>query len=244
MRATTLSLVVWNVAFRHAESPDGHALRAAIAACEPDIVCITEGHPDFLDLPHRIRSGDDYGYPRPRDRRKVLLWSREQWRAVDALGDADMPPGRYVAGVTDTPIGEVALHGICVPWPFAHVATGRRDQRPWDEHVLYLGGLRRVLDRASAKRPTLVLGDYNQPIPQRRQPHRAYQALREAFPPSFRCATEGPIPPLGLPSIDHVSLTGGIEVVSLQALPNLAEKDRKLSDHIGLHLRLRRGGSP
>lgn len=239
-----LSLVVWNVAFRHAESPEGSALGAAIAGCAPDIVCITEGHPDFLDLPHRIVSGDDYGYPRPRDRRKVLLWSREPWRAVDALGDAAMPPGRYVAGVTDTPIGEVALHGICVPWPFAHVATGRRDRKPWDEHVSYLAGLRRILDKASTRLPTLVLGDYNQAIPQRRQPLRAWQALRAAFPPAFRCATEGLKSPLGLYAIDHVSLAGGLEVVSVQALPNVVEKDRKLSDHFGLHLRLRRNPAP
>jgi hypothetical protein len=187
----TLTIVIWNVEWRTPGSADGRDLRAAIAACEPDIVCITEGTPDFLDLPHRIEASADYGYPLVGNRRKVLLWSRLPWEAVDVEGDPEMPPGRYVAGKTLTPIGSLTVHGVCIPWSRAHVESGRKDRKLWEEHRQYLDGLGRVLRRAEAATPAIVVGDYNQRIPRKGAPIEAHNALREAFLPEFRVATRG-----------------------------------------------------
>ena len=33
-----------------------------------------------------------------------MLWSREPWERVDDLGHSSMPPGRFMSGVTRTPV--------------------------------------------------------------------------------------------------------------------------------------------
>lgn len=237
MAPPTLSLVVWNVQFRRAASGRGRLLREAIAACAPDLVCLTEGHPDFLDLPHLVVPAGGYGYPAADGRRKVLLWSRAPWQAVDPVGDASMPPGRYVAGRTLTPVGMVAVHGVCIPWAQAHVATGRRDRRPWEDHLLYLDGLRRVL-ATPPPLPAILAGDFNQAIPRRHAPQAVFQALMDAMPSHLRCVTAGPVPPDGLAAIDHVAVTPGLAVLDWRALPRYGPGDVELSDHFGLHLTL------
>jgi endonuclease/exonuclease/phosphatase family metal-dependent hydrolase len=238
-RLPELSLLVWNLEFRRRDSADGRALRAAIEACAPDIACITEAAPDILDLPHVIEAAADYGYGPRGSRRKVMLFSRQPWTQVDALGDPAMPPGRYVAGRTATPLGEVALHGLCIPWSHAHVATGRRDAKPWGEHLRYLEGLARVLARP-VDVPCIACGDYNQAIPRRRAPLAVHQALLAAFPPALRHLTTGELPPLGRQVIDHVSATG-LAARSLRLLSNTAADGRQLTDHLGVHVVLARG---
>lgn len=233
----SLSLVVWNVQFRRAVSDRGRLLREAIAACAPDVVCITEAHPDFLDLPHLVLPAGDHGYAAADGRRKVLLWSREPWHAVDPVGDPSMPAGRYVAGRTLTPIGMVGVHGVCIPWAQAHVATGRRDRRPWEDHMHYLDGLRRVLASPSPP-PTILAGDFNQAIPRRRAPRAVFDALMATLPPHLRCVTAGPVPMEGLAAIDHVAVTSDLAVLDWRALPRFGPDAIALSDHFGLHLRL------
>lgn len=236
----SLSIVLWNIEFRRRQSDDGRELRARIQACEPDLVCITEGHSDFIDLPHLAVAGEDYGYPNSDGRRKVLLWSRRPWLAVDAVGHDDLPPGRYVSGATETPVGEVRVHGLCIPWAQAHVRTGRRDRRAWDEHRQYLNGLGKLLRQASPIETSLVLGDYNQRVPRRYVPAHVHTQLLDAFPLQLRCATEGLIHPLGRTSIDHLHHSPDLAVISVQGLSNLNAAGRPLSDHFGLHVRLQR----
>lgn len=238
-----LSLVVWNVAWRALGSREGRLLRSRIDACEPDIVCITEGMPTFLDLPHRIEAPQSHGYLRRDDGRKVILWSRQPWTAVDVLGDPEMPGGRYVAGQTTTQAGNVMVHGVCVPWRQAHVSTGRRDSRPWQEHLAYLAGLRRVLARPRPAQPLLVVGDYNQFIPRRTASTEAFAALCAAIPAWLQCATAGPLPPDGQSLVDHVHHSTDLMAASVHVLSNKGEDGRELSDHPGLHLLLRASGS-
>ena len=47
---------------------------------------------------HAICSRADYGYGLQKNRRKVLLWSKEPWHRVDDLGIDTLPPGRFVSG--------------------------------------------------------------------------------------------------------------------------------------------------
>ncbi len=89
-------------------------------ALEPSIICLTEAYRDFFEgRGHVIEATADYGYPLVVGRRKVLLWSREPWRQVDPVGDAQLPAGRFVAGTTAARLGNVRVTGICVPWPKA-----------------------------------------------------------------------------------------------------------------------------
>ena len=63
------------------------------------------------------------------DRRKVLLWSREPWNQIDDMGTDSMPPGRFVLGVTQTSVSEVAVIGICIPWFGSRTEASRKVER-------------------------------------------------------------------------------------------------------------------
>lgn len=242
MDGQRLGIVIWNIEWRQASEADGIALSARIAACQADIICITEGHIDFLPAAHRIEAAPDGRAPADEHRRKVLLWSRHPWREVDAIGDPELPAGRYIGGLTSTPLGDLWIDGICIPWFGAHVAVGHRDRRPWEEHLTYLNGLGRILRRPHPGCGRLVMGDYNQRIPRRRAPKEAFAALTAAFPEPFSCATSGPLPPEGLTSIDHLHHSAGLRPVSVTVLSNIGANQGQLSDHFGLHVVLERIG--
>ena len=76
-----------------------------------------------------------------------------------------MPPGRYVSGVTEMPVGEVTVVGVCVPWQNSRVANedSARRRKPWEDHERYLERLRSVLAQAPSER-LVVTGDFNQKI--------------------------------------------------------------------------------
>lgn len=78
--------------------------------------------------------------------RKVILWSKNPWRDIDYVGDESLPTGRFVSGTTMTSIGEIRCIGVCIPWRNAHVSTGRKDKKQWEDHEPYLEGLKKVLD--------------------------------------------------------------------------------------------------
>ena len=115
-----------------------------------------------------------------KNRRKVLLWSRQPWEEVDDLGHASMPPGRYVSGVTQTPVGKVRVIGICIPWGGSRAGKDRGPKRKkyWEDHETYLGALTELL-KGVRDRPLVIAGDFNQRIGQERGvPHRLRSALR------------------------------------------------------------------
>ncbi len=145
-----------------------------------------------------------------------------------------MPPGRFVSGVTQTSVGEVAVIGICIPWfgSRTEVRRGAERRGRWEDHEEYLGGLSEVLKRVDAKR-LIVLGDFNQRIGQGSRAPRALRlALQEAFSPNLRIVTAD-LALLGRKSIDHIALSADWAVDSVDAISNFHE-GRKLSDHFGV----------
>lgn len=111
-----------------------------------DVICLTEGTLGlFPEDGYVIDSDPDYGYRMIDGRRKVLLWSRHPWREVDRVGDPAMPGGRFVSGVTETPVGDVRVVWVCIPWEGAHADTGRKNRAKWEDHLRYLEGLERYL---------------------------------------------------------------------------------------------------
>jgi hypothetical protein len=110
------SIATWNVEWASARSGRGRAIADHLHGLGADLLCVTEGLADLLPPDgHVIDSEPDYGYPIEDGRRKVLLWSRTPWREVDLLGTADLPSGRFVTGMTETPVGSVRVPGLCVP---------------------------------------------------------------------------------------------------------------------------------
>lgn len=120
----------WNVEWAKHGSLKARRIEPILAAPDCDVLCVTEGG-DAGILPkcgHVIDAGTEWGYPIPKaspGRRKVLLWSKHPWTPVFEPGQQDLPGGRLVAGVTETPIGRLTVVGICIPWGAAHVSGGR-----------------------------------------------------------------------------------------------------------------------
>ena len=74
-----------------------------------------------------------------------------------------MPSGRFVSGVTQTSVGEVAVIGVCIPWldRGPRLAAGTNAGGGGRTMSSYLAGLTEVLERVDAKR-LIVMGDFNQ----------------------------------------------------------------------------------
>jgi exonuclease III len=185
--STSVRVALWNLQWSPSRSRRADIIRSYLTEAEPDIICLTEAHADFLAGRHQVEAEEDYGYPVVKDRRKVLLWSKRPWYSPDRVRSPDMPSGRYVSASTETPIGPLQVTGVCIPWNSAHVSSGRRDRTRWEDHLGYLARLAPLLSAPPA-RPTLLVGDYNQTAPRSSRPIRAFSAQRSPGSTSPRLA--------------------------------------------------------
>lgn len=241
---------VWNVMWARPGTERGEVVRRRLAEGGFDVICLTEaatggnrpadrgGHrlkPEgswaqgalFPDGGHVIESDADYGYRLIDGRRKVLLWSRKPWREVDQQGHPGMPGGRFVSGLTETPTGEVRFVGVCIPWEWAHVNTGRKDRARWEDHLKYLEGLERYLLKLRGNGRVVVAGDFNQSIPKTRARGDVYEALIRVLR-GWAVATGGG------GGIDHVVLSEGLRALLVERWKVLYRAGKKVSDHDGL----------
>lgn len=201
-----------------------------------DIICFTEALVGITPTDgHTVASDPHYGYRAPAGRRKVLLWSREPWHDVDVVGPDALPGGRFVQASTGTPLGLMTVVGACVPWRDAHVRTGRRDRRPWEDHLAFLAELAPRI-RALQSQPTILAGDFNQTVPRTRAPAAAVRALVLALEP-LELVTAGPVPGLDRPVIDHVAVSRHFTALAVRGIPAVHD-GVKLSDHPGLVVEL------
>ena len=249
----------WNTEWAAPKRVRANRIRPILAAPKCHVLCVTEGYEELLPSGgHAVDGGEDWGYPIVAGRREVLLWSEQPWRKVEQ-GPESMA-GRFVAGVTNTPIGELTICGVCIPWFDAHVRTGRRDRKRWKEHLDWLTGFQ-SLSYATDSR-TIVLGDFNQRIPRSSfEPLRVHAELRRALG-DLEIATSGFLPwenqddrAAGLPQsglwrarlgngpksrdrlIDHVAHSRDLAVVGGGSTIGIFPKrtpDEVLSDHIGV----------
>ena len=233
----SLSIINWNVEWASGGSRRGSEIVRRLESLQPNLACITEAGGDLISCGHTITSTGDYGYRIVNGRRKVLLWSQNPWTDVDTVGDPELPTGRFVRGVTSTPLGKITVVGLCIPWKDAHVQTGRRNRERWEDHAVYLRALAGVLSTAPRQR-LLVLGDFNQTIPRTRAPHEMYDLLTQALG-GLQIATAGAIDDSATPLIDHVCHTDDLVSFDLTSTENLDADGRPLSDHVGMLVRLR-----
>jgi len=222
--------------------PDGYRgelIKNVISEFEPEVVCITEGHKEIFTEGYSIFSDADYGYKSPSYRRKVILWSKNPWKGIDSLGDEGLPGGRFLSGATMTSIGEVKFIGVCIPWRDAHVKSGRKDRKRWEDHESYLRGLRRISNRED-QYPVILFGDFNQRLPRPNkngQPIRMYKLLMDTIPEKFEIATKGLIAGLDDQLVDHIAHTRDLKTEKISFInkshPDLPESGQ-LSDHYGV----------
>jgi hypothetical protein len=229
-RNPIVTVVIWNAQWKTGRRL-APRLRAYLWQHEPDVVVLTEAHLGFVPEGHTISSDADYGYPLLPRRRKVVLWAKNDWRCLDQLGSPTLPSGRFVSGMTETTLGPIKVVGVCIPWPSAHVRTGMRNRRPWDDHLSYLQGLQPLLHPPGTL--TLVAGDFNQYIPRKRAPDHAYKKLLQSLA-FMNVPTAGAIEPSGIQLIDHLGHSSDLTAVSVQALSNIDGDGTILSDHVGV----------
>ena len=230
----TASLVNWNVEWATPGSQRAPEIRGRIGQHAPDIVCLTETHTGMLSPDGNvIFSQPDSGYGPKENRRKVLLWSREPWERVDDVGHKSMPPGRFVSGVTRTPVGEVTVVGICIPRFGSRTERRRGPEKKmqWEDHAQYLDCLSELL-KGMHDRPLIIVGDFNQRIGQGGGvPAKLRSALQSVLPEDMAIATAA-LGHRGRRCIDHMAVSAELVAESLSVIGNIAD-ERKLSDHCG-----------
>lgn len=227
-----LRVGTWNVAWKHPSRSAGRTMRERLLAEKPEVLCITEADAEFMDsIGHTICAEADYGYPLKGNRRKVLLWSKEPWLSHDNIGDPSLPPGRFVAGRTTTSAGQIHVIGICIPWAAAHVSTGRKDKKRWEDHLAYVEGLQTYLSKLTE--PFVLMGDFNQTVPHRTAPQHVFDALKLAVIDRAEIFTAGNVEPCGY-SIDHIAGTKGVSCSWRKGLPAVGSGGEILSDHFGV----------
>ncbi len=253
-RSRRVRVGTWNTAW--ADPARANRIRSILQAPKCNVLCVTEGRADLLPSGgHLIDGGTDWGYPIVPGRRKVLLWSERPWRKIER--GAESMAGRFAAGVTETPIGELTIAGVCIPWRGSHVKSGKKNQKSWDDHLGWLEGFR-SLSYATGSR-TIVLGDFNQKIPHSWVPHYVHAALLGAFE-GLQVATTGYFPwvkqddrAAGLPQagvwraplgdgpksrdqlIDHIAHSRDLAVVEPEKPSGSSRSEQQyLSDHIGV----------
>ena len=232
-----LRVGTWNSDNAKPGTQRGHRVSEALKAPKCDILCVTEGYERILpDGGHVRDAGPDWGYGIKKECRRVLIWSREPWSDVEVIGSPTLPSGRFVAGITQTPLGPLTIVGVCIPWANAHAGSGRDDRSKWQDHKIWLAGFEKVRYRYSRKR-TVILGDFNQRIPRNPKHHwhdeESYRCLRRAFE-GFLIPTAGDV--AGVPSllIDHIAHTPDMALVGNVGLwPNRIFPKKPLSDHFG-----------
>ncbi|MHB9006334.1 MAG: endonuclease/exonuclease/phosphatase family protein [Limisphaerales bacterium] len=230
-----MRVLLWNIQWAVRGSPRGERIREILSSASPDVVCLSETTLGMIpEGGYTVTSTADYGYAQNGSRRKVALWSRELWKCADVIGSPALPHGRFVSGVT---LG-IRFVGVCIPWRDAHVRTGRRDRRSWEDHRTYVEHLKSVLhDYLAGAEPVCLLGDFNQRIPRGTQPLEIYTPLMCLFGGGLRCVT-GDSEERALSLIDHLAvdsrLTASIETI----VPRVSKLGLRLSDHDGIVCRV------
>lgn len=224
-----LRIALWNTEWASLRSKRGHVIRELIIAEAPDLVCLTEAAPDLVpDGGHLLTPSDEPRYRGCKNGEKVLLWSRWPWsRSKITLPGA--AGGRFVEGRTG-PQGDLRVTGVCIPWHDSRTRYGEVRRKRWDDHLEYIDALQEHEARA-ADGPSVLLGDYNQRAPRRRQPHRVFERLNR-FLQGRALITAGWEDPTDA-LIDHVALSGGLTGSVTRIWPKVHDGLR-LSDHVGV----------
>lgn len=231
---TGLIVTTWNLEWAPPRSARGQEMRDRLAATQADVICLTEAFAENLPAGgHIIEADPDYGYRLHLGRRKVILWTRHAWEEPDSVGSPLLPPGRFAAGKLVLSNSSVRVVGVCVPWATAHVSSGRRDRSRWEDHLSYLEGLGRYLGDSETT-PTILLGDFNQAIPRRKQRLDVAQCLQnEVLDRGYSPLSAGLSADDGWPLIDHICVSETLTGRVLEQLPKQSPT-RRLSDHAGL----------
>ena len=244
-----IRVVNWNTEFLSPRSRSDRfdAVRQVVADRDPDIVCLTEAYPEAMPTGGYTVVSDSSGRggPEARGARKVVLWSRHGWEAIDRLGSPRLPEGRFVSATTRINGRAVHVVGVCIPYRDyrTRASWGEHRHHRWEGAHQYLTALRDdVLSTEAFASSTVLLGDFNLQIPPRTYP-RPTEPINHHRERTFRdwnIPTAGEHPEAGLdkPFIDHVALTPDWHVAVMTFIHRFRD-GHALSDHNGVRLTLK-----
>ena len=237
-----LRVATWNLERKKPHGPRGRAGIDHLFARRPGVMAVTETWSGFPSRHGHVVCGQPLPYDHvDEDERRVLLWSAFPWTDVDDVGDPGLPVGRFVAGTTQTAVGEVRFIGVCIPWHMSNVSVGTCDKRAWEDHFDYLALLRNLIDDAPT--PIVVAGDFNQRVPRVKGRHDTAAALERCFQ-RLTIHTAGAVEGAEEPLIDHIATTPDLTAVTVRAWGN-APSGTRISDHAGVAADfVRPAGSP
>ncbi|MDC3171001.1 endonuclease/exonuclease/phosphatase family protein [Prochlorococcus sp. AH-716-E13] len=205
-----LNISCWNSDWATHKSKRG---KFFIDQFDSDIICLTEGYENLLPQDgYIISSNEDYGYKTKKGRKKVILWSKNKWTTVNQIGSKEIPTGRFISGFTNG----IRIIGICIPWRFAHVSTGRKDRKPWEDHLSFIQNL------SFSNQKTIILGDFNQNIPKKNQPEIVFSSLKNMID-GFKLLTTN----MGL---IHIVISTDLDAENIQRIAT-----ENNSDHDGIN---------
>ncbi|MGJ0119796.1 endonuclease/exonuclease/phosphatase family protein [Williamsia sp. MIQD14] len=233
-RTPEITVATWNTAWATVGSRRGQLIRQRLTDTDADVLVVTEGRRGLLaEGGHVADGGDDWGYGRERDRRKVLLWSQQPLTDVERI-TTGAGAGRVVTAMTTTPAGPIRVLAVCIPWSNAHVSTGRKDAAVWSEHLECLDHIEALVSGLDADIPVVIAGDMNQRVPRVRQPVRVASRLAEVLG-RWTVHTAGDVE--HGPLIDHVA--SDLTCAGLRTWSGTSPEVR-LSDHSGVMCTLTR----
>jgi endonuclease/exonuclease/phosphatase family metal-dependent hydrolase len=229
-----MRIATWNLEWAVPGTVRHDRALVQLESVDADIVVTTEDSlHDWDAYAYRIDGGPDWGYRMVDGRRKVIAWSRAPWTDVATI-DHGAFRGRYVRGRISVDGVEVQVLAVCIPWRDAHVRSGRRDRKGWDEHIEYCATLASEPSGAAWEGPVVAPGDFNQRIPRVSQPIRAADALANALA-IVDVATGGEQDAGRL--IDHIAVSANLDVTGVASWPNTIDGHR-LTDHSGAAVEL------
>ena len=224
-----MRILTWNLAWATRSTRAGEEIVRRILDARPEVAVFTELTTSLVEKlgGHVVLAAADYGYGIRPDRRKVAIWSVHPLANTDTIGSPELPSGRFVKA----DVKGLRIVGVCIPWSDAHVRSGRRDRNRWQDHLTYVGVLRRLARNYRTR--TVIAGDFNQRRPRHGQPLHVFEELDGALR-HLSWVTSGQIGPASELSIDHVVTSTDIQAKDLQCISNRAG-DLRLSDHFAVH---------
>lgn len=220
-----------NMEWASARSKRGRKLLSRAFAEDPSILCLTEAFENSVVKGYSISSDEDYGYALKPGRRKVILWSNAPWENV-VTNVPQMPSGRIVSAETKLGSHPVKIIGVCIPWAQAHVSTGRKNANNWSEHEDWLKAFDKWL--APKLERTIILGDFNQRLPRRTQPHKVYSLMNEIIESRFEVVTQNLTDTDGHHTVDHIGITKDLISDKVFVVSRFDETGKRLSDHMSV----------
>lgn len=222
-----IRIATWNVEWATPRTAKGKRIAPLINDLNADIFVVTEGCRALLPDGFVVDAGTDWGYEESdKRRRKVILWSKYPLLNIDFGENAGLPPGRFVSATVQHPDGDFVTMAVCIPWRDAHVYTGRKDRKIWEDHMSYLDGLQTLINSDGG--PLVVAGDFDQRIPRAKQPQLVSEKLSHSLEELHVCTALLSEVPL----IDHIALSHHFAVSKVEVIPD-HDAIGNLSDHQG-----------